>query len=43
LSLGTYCPRRVLDNRALLANFPELAERDIDRVGVHARAEAADD
>jgi 3-oxoacyl-[acyl-carrier-protein] synthase-3 len=43
LSLGTYSPRRTLDNAALVAAHPELGERDLDRVGVLGRAEASED
>src|SRR4051812_25583162 len=42
-SLGTYLPRRVVDNAALVARHPELGERDLDRVGVLRRGEADDD
>ena len=43
LSLGTYLPRRVVDNAAMLASFPELGERDLERIGVRSRHEAAED
>jgi 3-oxoacyl-[acyl-carrier-protein] synthase-3 len=43
LSLGTYLPLRVLDNAALVRSFPELGERDLERVGVMSRGEASDD
>lgn len=43
LSLGTYLPRRVVDNAALVASYPVLGERDLDRVGVTSRHEADDD
>jgi 3-oxoacyl-[acyl-carrier-protein] synthase-3 len=42
-SLGTYLPRRLVDNAALVATYPELGERDLDRVGVVSRGEADDD
>lgn len=43
LSLGSYLPRRVVDNAALLASHPELGAKDLERVGVTSRGEAADD
>jgi 3-oxoacyl-[acyl-carrier-protein] synthase-3 len=43
LSLGTYLPRQLVDNAALLANYPELGAKDLQRVGVMSRGEAADD
>jgi 3-oxoacyl-[acyl-carrier-protein] synthase-3 len=42
-SLGTYLPRRFVDNAALVARHPELGERDLERVGVRCRGEAGDD
>jgi 3-oxoacyl-[acyl-carrier-protein] synthase III len=43
LSLGTYFPRRRVDNAAMLSSFPELGEKDLERIGVSSRHEAADD
>lgn len=43
LSLATYLPRRRVDNAAMLSSFPELGEKDLERIGVGSRHEAADD
>jgi len=43
LSLATYLPRRRVDNAAMLSSFPELDEKDLERIGVSGRHEAAED
>src|SRR6478736_2904485 len=43
LGLATYLPRRRVDNVAMLSSFPELSERDFERIGVSNRHEADDD
>jgi len=43
LSLGTYLPRRIVDNAAMLSRFPELGDRDLERIGVRTRHEAEED
>jgi len=43
LSLATYLPRRRVDNAAMLSSFPELGEKDLERIGVSGRHEAAED
>jgi len=43
LSLATYLPRRRIDNAAMLSSFPELGEKDLERIGVSSRHEAAQD
>ncbi|HYQ42598.1 MAG TPA: ketoacyl-ACP synthase III [Polyangiaceae bacterium] len=43
MSLATYLPRRRVDNAAMLSSFPELDEKDLERIGVSGRHEAAED
>ena len=43
LSLATYLPRLCIDNAAMLSKFPELDVREVERIGVDSRHEAAED